>query len=392
MRTFSFKGQSAHTIFLIGLAFATLLASTACLRKPDVPFSKTDSVDIPQTSIKNQYAAGFCWSYATIALIESNHLIRTGSEIDISEEALGYVRMRHELSSVARKYRAGSMPMEEITQWLDGRSLEGWFVRSPDSSPTLDSMELIDRYGLVPEKSWSIKFHSRGELNSLKKSISKSFMNFITSSIDISDETLDTVMTVDGAFHSPPPQFFLHEGEQYTPQSFAKNYLVFQSKDYVLLSAKNAADSRSIIMAVKKAMAAGYSIPLSFGVSMKNLKSGFFSARDVTIEDLDGNRDTISDLVSISGGHAVIATDFVNIGGQEGAIPDEDLRREVAKPAEQLAYLKLKNSWGANSSATENGDVVQSSQDGYYRMDYGYIKAVAAKGKFGAVVPRKFAP
>jgi hypothetical protein len=368
------------------------LSSTACLIKNQPAVSKTESVEIPQTPIKNQFAMGLCWSYATLALIESNHKIRTGSELDLSEEALGYVRMRMELADVARKYRNGDMPMEEITKWLDGRSLEGWFVRSPDSSPTQDAMELIDKYGLVPEAAWSTKFHSRDEILVLKRSISDAFQDLLLSSAPISESNLDAVMTADGAFHAAPPQAFIFDRKHFTPQTFAKQYLKFQSKDYVLLSAKTAADSRSVINATKKAMAAGFSIPISFGVSMKNLKSGFFSAKDFEIRELDTNPEIVSAIISLNGGHAVVATDFVNKGGREGALPKDDLEREVAKPAEELAYLKLKNSWGAHSSTTENGEDVRSSNDGYYRMDYAYIKAVAAKGKFGVVVPRRFAP
>jgi len=384
--------EKARTLTVSLTAALMALSSTACLRKHQPAVSKTETVEIPQTSIKNQFAMGLCWSYAALALIESNHKIRTGSELDLSEEALGYVRMRMELADVARKYRNGDMPMEEITKWLDGKSLEGWFVRSPDSSPTLDAMELIDKYGLVPENAWSTKFHSRDEIQMLKRAISDAFQVLLSSSAPISDSNLDAVMTADGAFHAAPPQAFIFEGKQFSPQTFARQYLKFQSKDYVLLSARSAADSRSLINATKKAMAAGFSIPVSFGVSMKNLKSGFFSAKDFEIRELDTNPEILSEIISLNGGHAVVATDFVNKGGREGALPQDELLREVAKPADELAYLKLKNSWGAHSSTTENGEDVRSSNDGYYRMDYAYIKAVAAKGKFGVVVPRKFAP
>jgi hypothetical protein len=384
--------QRAQRFILLSTAALAVLLLFACLKKHQPAFSKTDSVDIAQTPIKNQFAMGFCWSYATIALIESNHKVRTGSEIDLSEEALGYVRMRLELSDVARKYRAGAMPMDEISKWLDGKSLEGWFVRSPDSSPTQDAMELIDAYGLVPEQAWATKFHTRDEILVLKRAISDAFKDFIVSSAPISNANLDAVMTADGAFHATPPKAFMFDGKKYTPQAFAREYLKFRSQDYVVLLAKSAADSRTLITATKKAMAAGFSIPVSFGVSMANLKSGFFSAKDFEIKVLDTNPELLSEILSVNGGHAVVATDFVNKDGREGALPQDELQREVAKPAEDLAYLKLKNSWGADSSTTENGDDVRSSSDGYYRMDYAYIKAVAAKGKFGVVVPRRFAP
>lgn len=374
------------------IASTTLLSSVSCRKMPTPSFSGTDSVDIPQTSIKNQYAAGFCWSYAALALIESNHKIRTGEEIDLSEEALGYVRMRHELSQVARKFRDGTMTFEAVSTWLDGRSLEGWYVRNSDTSPTEDAMELIDDYGLVPESEWSLKLKTRSDVNTLKRSIASAFKTFLTSSEPISDQALDSVLTTEGAFTSAPPSTFNFNGKRHSSTSFARNYLKFSSQDYVLLQAKSASDTGRLISAAKRAMVAGFSIPVSFGVSMKNLKSGFFSASDRATSDLDSNPDLVSEIITLTGSHAVIATDFVNRGGVEGAIPVDQLEIEVQKPASELSYLKLKNSWGAHSSTTENGEDVISSNDGYYRMDYAYIKAVAAKGKFGVVVPRAFAP
>ena len=383
----SFNRFATHLVAL--LTIGTLVACGR-IRKPSV--STTESVDIAQTSIKNQYAAGFCWSYAALAMIESNHKAQTGEDIDLSEEALGYVRMRHELSQVAQKYRAGIMTLEAVTTWLDGRSLEGWFVRNSDTSPTEDAMELIDDYGLVPESAWSLKLKTRNDVNTLKRSIASSFKQFLEGSDPVSDSVLDLVLTSDGAFDSAPPSSFYFNGKRFTATSFARQYLKFSSRDYVLLQAKSASDTEKLISALKRAMAAGFSIPISFGVSMKNLKAGFFSATDRTINELDSNPDIASEIINLTGNHAVIATDFVNRGGVEGAIPLDQLKLEVQKPVHELSYLKLKNSWGAQASTTENGDDVISSNDGYYRMDYAYIKAVAAKGKFGVVVPRTFAP
>ncbi len=354
--------------------------------------SSTTAVDIPQTPVKNQYAIGFCWSYATLALIESNHKLDTGEEIDLSEEALGYMRMRYEMAAVAKKYRAADIPADEVRKWLEDKSLEGWFVRSHGSSPVDDAMELIDRYGLVPESTWSLKFKSRAEVNALKRAMIEPYLAFLNSDEPISNTALDKVMTVDGAFPESPPSKFMFDERYYTPQEFAKNYLKFQSRDYKLLQAKSAADSRTIIQATKKAMAAGFSVPVSFGVSMRNLKNGVFSAKDFEIRELDTNPEVTPEVISLNGNHAVIATDFVNRGGAEGEIAPSALVREISKSADELQYLKLKNSWGANSSTTEDGIDVNSSTDGFYRMDYAYIKAVSAKGRFAVVVPKKFAP
>ena len=128
----------------------------------------------------------------------------------------------------------------------------------------------------------------------------------------------------------------------------------------------------------------------AFAVSFSNLENGVFRAPNYASANLDADPNLVSSIINTSGGHAVLATDFVNRGGQEGEIGDKALQEEVAKDVEQLSYVKFKSSWGAEASTNERGVGVSSSKDGYYRMDLGYIKAVAAIGQFGIVVPRSF--
>jgi len=368
-----------------------MAAATSCLKKTTLPVSMPDSVDIAQTPVENQFAIGFCWAYAVNALIESNYRTQTGEVINLSEEALGYVRMRAELLQLAQSYRAGTISLDEITNQIQGHGLEGWFVRRSDSSETQDAMEMIDQYGLLPEDVWSVKFNSKSDVKRLKSAILAPLMDLLaTSSTPITSEAIDRILTVDGAFASTPPTSFAFKGKQVTAQFFARKILNFKSSDYALIQAQKASDLPKVVAATKRAMAAGYSVPISFGVSTENLRNGIFKAEDRDVNTLDNDPGLARTLVPINGSHAVIATDFVNRGGREGVLPAEELKSEVEKSASELAYLKFKNSWGAHASTTENGVQVNSGSDGYYRMEYGYMKAVAAVGKFGAVVPRRF--
>jgi len=367
-----------------------MAAATSCLKKKPPPVSMPDSVDIAQTPVENQFAIGFCWAYAVNALIESIYRTQTSEVINLSEEALGYVRMRAELLQLAQTYRAGAISLDEISTKIQGHGLEGWFVRRSDSSETQDAMEMIDQYGLLPEDVWSVKFNSDSDVKQLKNAILKPLQELVTGQAPITTQAIDQVLTVDGAFHSAPPTSFTFKGQRVTAQYFASKILNFKSSDYILIQAQKASDLQKVVAATKRAMAAGYSVPISFGVSTENLRNGIFKAEDRDINTLDNDPGLARTLVPISGSHAVIATDFVNRGGREGVLPSEELKSEVEKSASELAYLKFKNSWGAHASTTENGVQVTSGSDGYYRMEYGYMKAVAAVGKFGAVVPRRF--
>jgi hypothetical protein len=367
-----------------------MAAATSCLKKNPPPVSMPDSVDIAQTPVENQFAIGFCWAYAVNALIESNYRTQTGEVINLSEEALGYVRMRAELLQLAQSYRAGTISLDEITNQIQGHGLEGWFVRRSDSSETQDAMEMIDQYGLLPEDVWSVKFNSDSDVKQLKNAIRKPLQELLTGQAPITNQAIDQVLTVDGAFHAAPPTSFTFKGQRVTAKYFASKILNFKSSDYILIQAQKASDLQKVVAATKRAMAAGYSVPISFGVSTENLRNGIFKAEDRDVNTLDNDPGLARTLVPINGSHAVIATDFVNRGGREGVLPKEELKSEVEKSASELAYLKFKNSWGAHASTTENGVQVTSGSDGYYRMEYGYMKAVAAVGKFGAVVPRRF--
>lgn len=363
-----------------------LTSLTSCGKKPQA--SGIDAVNILQTPIENQFSIGFCWSYATIGLIESNHKVKTGESINLSEEALGYLRMRNELKDIANQYRKGSISLQTAMEQTRGRSIEGWYVRSGDQDKSRDAMELIDDFGLVPESEWSVKFDSPQSVKTLKNALQAPFQALLTSDSPITSEALDTVMTAEGAFTSTPPSSVTINGKTMTSREYARDIIGFKSSDYIAIRARNATDSLRLIQLAKKTLAAGYSVPLSFGVSYDNLKDGLFLAPNYEARDLDNNPDLVDSIIGIDGGHAVLITDFVNINGVEGEIPPEELRAEVKKSAEELAYVKFKNSWGAGDSTNEIGKSVTSSPDGYYRMDLGYIKAIAAKGRFGIVIPR----
>jgi C1A family cysteine protease len=63
----------------LGLIFSLM----ACTQNPNA--SKIKTVDIPQTAVKDQNSIGFCWYYATMGLIETLMLKKTGQSVDLSE-------------------------------------------------------------------------------------------------------------------------------------------------------------------------------------------------------------------------------------------------------------------------------------------------------------------
>lgn len=372
------------------IALIMILKSlTACGKSPQA--SALDAVSIEQTPIENQFSIGFCWSYATIGLIESNHKAKTGKSINLSEEALGYASMRHELLDIAKMYRSRQLSLQNAIDRISGDGLEGWYVRAGDQDPSRDAMELIDDYGLVPESEWSFKFESPKSVQSLKQAIQEPFKSILLNDEPINSDTIDQVLTVSGAFPSAPPSSIYFEDRRMTTQEFARSVVEFRSRDYVAVRARNASDSLRVIQLAKKALAAGYSVPMNFAVSFGNLRDGLFFAPNYSVTNLDADPILANTIINTQGGHAVLITDFVNIDGVEGAVSSAELTRQVNQPAENLRYFKFKNSWDVAASTNERGIRVNSASDGYYRMDLGYIKATASKGRFGIVIPRSLA-
>lgn len=118
---------------------------------------------------------------------------------------------------------------------------------------------------------------------------------------------------------------------------------------------------------IKKTLAAGYTIPLGFPINIDRIEGDLFTG-------FNQGADFNSPLTfSRDGGHLVLITDFVNKGGREGAVSQDEQLAELARPAGELEYLVFKNSWGIGSVQTENGQELGNSVDGHFRMDYGYL-------------------
>lgn len=368
----------------------TFLPIFSCARPVPTSQSELESVEIAQSSVKSQHKIGFCWAYATIGLIESNYKVSNGHELNLSEEALGYARMKEEMLQLAKSVRSGRITRQMALNATQGDGLEGWYVRVADGDQTRDAMELVDDYGLVPEEIWSVKFRRVEDVTNLKQALLHPFFALLSGTDAITPAAIDTVLTSPGAFPSTPPTTVVFNQVSLSPVQFASQVLRFHSRDYVAMRSSSASDMSRLMRAMKRSMAAGYSVPLSFAVSFENLQGGYFRAPNYEIAEYNADPSLAPSLLNVVGGHAVLATDFVNRGGSEGEVTPEELQAELAKGSEEIDYVKFKNSWGTNGSTSEGGHSVTSGEDGYYRMDAGYIKANAAIGRLGVVVPRQF--
>src|SRR5262249_34274612 len=124
--------------------------------------SDTKTVDVPQTPVQDQAFVGFCWSYATMGLIESQHKSATGKEVRLSPEALGFYRMAEGLYELTRTNKPA-----QILDTLKNDNPQGYVVMNDDRQAYHDALSLLKVYGVVPESVWSYKFESDNQVQTV---------------------------------------------------------------------------------------------------------------------------------------------------------------------------------------------------------------------------------
>lgn len=367
--------------------------------------STTDSVDIPQTSVKNQMKIGFCWAYAITGLLESNYLVQSEKKLNLSEEAIGYYRIRQDLKHLADQYLKGNESFLSLSKKVEKNSFEGWYVLLSEDDRAVvgmkDGMQLVDAYGVVPETVWSIKFKDLDKKKAFIKRLRAKFLDLVEYKNGVvTEDELDALLASNDLFGSKPPQKFVVDGVEMTAQDFTTSVLGFKSTDYATMSASTSEQANILIDKMKEVLAKGVNVPLSFGVKFPKLKDGVFDyeAHDDEYYKLYSPRYWHEYDKGFNGGHAVLVTDFVNIGGKEGALSEKELERELRKPASELSYMLFKNSWGGSKTdeggdnTNEGGKTVSGSPDGYYRITKDYLRLIGDANFLEIVVPSSMKP
>ena len=177
-------------------------------------FEFTDVIDIENTSVKNQYRSGTCWSFSGVGFVEAELLRMTGKEYDLSEMFV----VSHTYSDKARKYVR----------------LHGKLNFSAGAEVT-DVLRVIKLYGMVPDTACSgleygEPMHTHGELDLVLK-------NFVDAIIKNKNRKLtpvwhDAFDKVLNTYLGELPRKFNYEGKEYTPISFA-DATGFNADDYV---------------------------------------------------------------------------------------------------------------------------------------------------------------
>lgn len=190
---------------------ALLLLSTSIIaqdqkedKKEEKGFVFTDVIDIENTSVKNQYRSGTCWSFSGLAFVEAELLRTTAKTYDLSEMFV----VNHTYSDKATKYvrLGGNMNFGSGAEFSD-------------------VLRVIDLYGMVPETVCSGLVygedkHTHGEMDEVLHAYVQAVVKNKNKKLttvwhDGFDKVVDTYL-------GEKPEKFIYEGQEYTPKSFAE--------------------------------------------------------------------------------------------------------------------------------------------------------------------------
>ena len=296
--------------------------------------SFTTVMELPITSVKNQYRSGTCWDFATLGFLEAEILRKTGKAYDLCEMFV----VNKDYMDCATHY----VRMHGYSQISEGGSCD-------------DVIDVIRHHGICPEDAMpapgSLTGDSLANFKVFFPELEKKVSGVVRKD---AKEPLphwqDSVQGVIDRYVGSCPETFVYEGKTYTPQSFAGS-LGLDLDDYVSLTSYTHHPFHGwfvIEAPYKWRLKPSYNIPI-----------------DQLMEVLDRALD--KGYVVAWGGD--VTGDFTRTGLAwlpEGVVPTQELRQDqwdnweftydhvmliYGKAVDEAGkpYYMVKNSWGKSS-------------------------------------------
>jgi len=177
----------------------------------------TIDLKVPVTPVKNQYRSSTCWSFAVLAVLETELINKGKDTLDLSEMYI----VRKAYSEKSEVY----VRMHGEIKFTGGGALN-------------DPIDIISKYGIVPDKVYDglqigEKNHKHSEMDEvLKGYVEKIILNENGKLSPVWHNGFEKILDT---YLGRMPETFTYKGKTYTPQTFL-NYLEINTEDYVLLS------------------------------------------------------------------------------------------------------------------------------------------------------------
>jgi len=215
------KGIKSCFVFLLSL-IVSVQASAGNENSSDKKDKKgyvfEDVKVLPATSVEDQHRSGTCWSFSGLSFLESEMLRHGKSGVNLSEMFIVW----HTYADKAIKH----VRVHGNLNFAAGGAFH-------------DVTNMISKYGIVPESvydglNYGEDKHVHGEMDRVLR-------EFVDAVVENKNQKLSTAWheaftsTLDN-YLGEIPQKFEYEGKQYTPQSFADEYVGLDMDDYVEIS------------------------------------------------------------------------------------------------------------------------------------------------------------
>ena len=209
--------QKLKNLFLVG-AFLISLAVSGQDQKEDEKekgYQFTPIKEVPCTPVKDQYRSGTCWSFSGLGFLEAE-LLRLGKPaVDLSEMFVVY----HAYSDKAVKY----VRLHGSLNFGAGGAFH-------------DVTNVIKEYGIVPEEvytglNYGEEKHVHGELDRILLDNIKAVVE--NPNKKLSTAWRDNLNSTLNSYFGELPEKFNYQGKEYTPQSFATEFVGLNMDDYV---------------------------------------------------------------------------------------------------------------------------------------------------------------
>ncbi len=184
-------------------------------KKEEKGYQFTETKEIPVTSVKDQYRSGTCWAFSGLGFLEAE-MIRLGKpQVDLSEMYVVWHTYDEKAVKAVRLH--GNLNF----------SAGGAFH---------DVTHVVKTYGIVPESvytglNYGEEKHVHGEMDQiLKDQVDGIVLNRNKKLSRAWEDVIDGTLN---AYLGKLPEKFQYEGKEYTPQSFARDYVGLNMDDYV---------------------------------------------------------------------------------------------------------------------------------------------------------------
>lgn len=279
----------------------------------DSGFVFTTVYENPITSVKNQFKSSTCWSFSSLAFLESELLRMGKGEFDLSEMFVVHHTMQDRAKNYVRYHGESSF--------------------SPGGS-FADVLYCMKHYGLVPQEAmpgimYGDTLPNHNELDAVAGAV----VNTIAQGNwkKLSPVWTKAVEAVYDVYLGECPTTFMYGGKQYTPQTFV-TMLGLNADDYVSLTSYTHHPFYSafpIEIPDNWRQAVSYNLPMDelmqvFDYAVKN---GFTIAWAADVSEIGFNRKGVGVMPDVERGAELVGSDMAHWLG----LTDADKRSELTK-------------------------------------------------------------